>query len=361
MRSHRILIAGATGLVGAAAARHFATRPGWEVITLSRRQPAYDAPGVHHVTADLQDADACRAALRGHRPATHVLYAALFEEPDLEAGWHHAEHTAVNRAMLRSALDMAEDGGALEHVTILQGGKAYGSHLGPVRVPAKERWPRIPHPVFYWPQEDLLRERAAAGGWSFNILRPQMILGHAQASPMNIVAAIGAYAVLRKEMGLPLSFPGGGRHVTACSDSRLIAQAAEFCATTPSAHDETFNVMNGDAFVWQDMWPAIAAHFGMPVGEAEPVRLTEAMPQLAGRWDEVVRAHGLRPLRLDQLVGSSWQMADIAFGYGNAAPPHRFLSPVKLRQAGFAGCMDTEDALLHWLTVLQDEKLIPVY
>ena len=62
---------------------------------------------------------------------------------------------------------------------------------------------------------------------------------------------------------------------------------------------------------------------------------------------------------MHEVVGSSWQTADLTFGFGKERPFDRLMSPIKLRQAGFSGCMDTEDAVLHWLSRLQDEKLIP--
>jgi hypothetical protein len=37
-----------------------------------------------------------------------------------------------------------------------------------------------------------------------------------------------------------------------------------------------------------------------------------------------------------------------------------FLSGIKLRQHGFAGCMDTEDALHEWLDRMQQKRLLPV-
>jgi nucleoside-diphosphate-sugar epimerase len=353
----RILIVGATGLVGTAATEHFAGRPDWEVVTLSRRPPAdWSGP---HLAVDLTDRDACAAAFRDAAPITHVLYAALHEEDDLEAGWRSDQQQQTNLAMLRHLLDGVEGRGALQHVTILQGGKAYGSHLGRVPVPAKERWPRMPHRIFYWQQEDLLRERAADGRWSFNVLRPQLILGRATSSPMNIISAIGVYAAVLRESGQPLDFPGGGIYVTACSDSRLIAQAVEFCASTESAAGETFNVVNGDAIVWRDLWPSIAAHFGMPAGEHVPMRLSEEMPHRAAVWDDIVIKHGLQQRKMHEVVGSSWQTADLTFGFGKDRPFDRLMSPVKLRQAGFGGCMDTEDAVLHWLSRLQADKIIP--
>ena len=39
-KKHTILIAGASGVVGAAAVEHFASLPDWEVIALSRSLPA---------------------------------------------------------------------------------------------------------------------------------------------------------------------------------------------------------------------------------------------------------------------------------------------------------------------------------
>jgi nucleoside-diphosphate-sugar epimerase len=292
---------------------------------------------------------------------THVLYAALYEKPDLVAGWLDREQIDVNLAMLRNLLDAVEPvATGMRHLTLLQGTKAYGSHVGQVPVPAKERWPRLPHDIFYWPQEDLLRERAARGDWRFTILRPQIILGHAVASPMNIVAAIGAYAAIMRARGLPLSFPGGGRYVCAASDSRLIASAVEFAGTHAVADNETYNVVNGDVLVWQDVWPAIAAHFGMEVGEPQPLQLAREMPRHADIWAALVDRHGLQPLPLDRLLGSSWQFADRNLGYGLDHPNDRVVSPIKLRQAGFAGCTDTEDAILHWLSRMQRAKVLPV-
>ena len=359
MNDHRILIVGATGLVGAAATEHFASLDGWEVITLSRRRLSRD--GVTHIAVDLTESAACQEAFRHAPPITHVLYAALHEEDELQAGWRNRTQQEVNLTMLRNVLDGVEETEQFQHLTILQGGKAYGSHLGRIPVPAKERWPRMSHEIFYWQQEDLLRERAAMGGWAINILRPQLILGRALSSPMNIIAAIGVYATLQRAAGEPLVFPGGGNFVTSCSDSRLIARAVEFCATRDDVKGETFNVVNGDAMAWRDMWPAIAAHFDMPVGDHIPTRLAEHMPARASEWDAVVSRHGLLPKAMSEIVGSSWQFADIAFGYGQERPFDHLMSPIKLRQAGFTGCMDTEDSILYWLDQMQQARLLPRY
>lgn len=358
-RKSTLLIAGATGLVGHAAIEHFHGRPDWQVVTLARRTPAVPA-GVRHHAVDLMDAAALDAALATQPAVTHVLYAALYEQPTLLAGWTDDTQIDINRTMLGNLLDaLGRHAPGLRHVTLLQGTKAYGSHVGRVPVPAKERWPRLPHKIFYWPQEDLLRERQARADWAFTILRPQMILGQTVGSPMSIVAALGVYASLQRALGQPLHYPGGGRYVTACSDSRLIARAVEFVGTQAVAANETYNVVNGDVLTWQDIWPNLAAFFGMEAGAPVPQQLAATMPQHEALWADLVRQHDLQALTLSQLVGSSWQFADRNFTWGQADPDDRVVSPIKLRQAGFHDCLDTEAALLYWLGRMRAARLIP--
>lgn len=360
MEKRRILIVGASGLVGAAATEHFSALPNWEVVTLSRRNPLL-AGGARHLAVDLLDREACRQAIKSCPPVTDILYTALYEEEDLQVGWRSLEQADINLTMLRNIVEAAEMSGSLRHITILQGGKAYGTHLGRVPVPAKERWLRKPHHIFYWQQEDYLRERMGEASWNFTILRPQLILGLAPGSPMNIIAAVGVYASVMREMGRKLSFPGGGIYVTACADSRLIARAAQFAFTSDQAAGETFNVVNGDVIVWRDLWASIADLFKMPVGDDAPMELSQEMAAFSGVWDEVAAKHSLLPLSMQQLVGSSWQIADITLGYGHERAPDRIMSPIKLRQAGFPDCFDTEDSILYWLRRMQEARMLPTF
>lgn len=358
-KKHTILIAGASGVVGKAATEHFAAQPEFEVLALSRR--AFPLPeGVIHVPLDLTDRDACLAAADNLAGVTHLFFAALFELPQLVAGWRDERQMKTNEAMLRNLLDALQSGAkGLRHVTIMQGTKAYGGHVEPAPVPAKERWPRHNHANFYWLQEDMLRERQPHAAWTFSILRPQLVFGYAVSSPMNIVGAIGAYAAVMRELGQPLIFPGGGRYINAASDARLIAQAAHFCATHEVAANETYNVLNGDMLVWQDIWGSIAQRFGMQPGPHEPMSLTEVMPGREAVWRRVVEKHELQPLTLDRLIGSSWQFTDRALAHGIEHPANSVLSPIKLHQHGFHGCMDTEDSLHEWLERMQRDRLLP--
>lgn len=357
---NRILIAGATGIAGAAAIRHFGASADWEVLALSRRLPMA-GPNVRHMSIDLLNAEQCKDALHDVAGITHLAYMALHEQDDLLAGWRAQAQMDANLEMLRNLLDGLQPSlSTLRHISILQGSKAYGSHLHPVPVPAKERWPRGNHEIFYWQQEDLLRERERREGWSFSVLRPMMILGDAIGSPMSIIAALGVYASVMRRLGEPLRFPGGGRYVISCTDSRLIAQAIEFVGTAPHAAGETYNVVNGDVLVWHDFWPSLGRHFDMPIAEPKPMRLAEEMPKLASVWDEIVSEHGLVPRKMGDLVGGAWQFADYNFAFGKEHPPDRIvMSPIKIRQAGFASCFDTEDSIIYWLTRMQEARILP--
>src|SRR5215472_1718864 len=68
----KVVVAGATGLVGNAALRHFGASGGTEVIALSRRKPR-DLYGARHVALDLTDAAQCTAAAPEFSGTTHLV------------------------------------------------------------------------------------------------------------------------------------------------------------------------------------------------------------------------------------------------------------------------------------------------
>lgn len=353
-----VLIAGASGVVGQAAVRAFAAA-GDEVVALSRRAPDGVGGRVRHLGIDLMDPAACRAAVAG-LGVTHLVYAALYEKPDLVAGWRDPEQMATNLAMLRHLVEPLAAAGTLRHATLLQGTKAYGVHIRPVAVPARERWPRHDHENFYWLQEDFLREAAERAGFAMTVLRPQIVFGDVWGVAMNLVPVLGAYAATRAEEGLAFSYPGGPPYISEATDSRLLADVLVWAADAPAAAGETFNVTNGDIFVWENVWPAIAAAFGMAPGDPEPQRLAETLPAKAALWDRAVARHGLRPVALPDLLGTSHAYADFCFATNAKRPPMPALvSTVKLRQAGFGGCIDTEVMFAELIAAMQARRIVP--
>lgn len=357
MSGRKAIVTGALGVVGRAATLHLEAR-GWEVVGVSRRHPDF-ATAATFVSADLRDPDACAAALGPHRDATHVIFAALHEKPDLGRGWFDPDQMDTNLAMIRNFFDAVESP-ALEHVSLLQGTKAYGAHLGGrIRFPAREDEPRVEHDNFYFLQEDFLRERQSGRDWSFTIFRPQVVLGVALASAMNVVAGVGAFAVLQRERGLPLDFPSHVDAVTECTDARLLARAFEWAAAGEAGANETYNITNGDVLSWHELWPRVAHHFEMEVGEPKPIRMRDEMPRLADTWDRMRAREGLSPRSLDALIGPSWQYADMI--WASDEPPGRptLVSSVKARQRGFHDCVDSELAFLELLGEMQAAGYLP--
>ena len=148
-----VIVAGAHGVAGRAALEHYATLPGTVVYGLSRRS-APRSGKIHHISVDLLNPDDIRAKLGHLSAATHLVFGAYIEKPTA------AEKTAVNVEILRNLLDVLEKTApALKHITLYQGGKAYGADLGPFKTPAREDDPRLMPPNFYYDQEDLLRAR----------------------------------------------------------------------------------------------------------------------------------------------------------------------------------------------------------
>jgi nucleoside-diphosphate-sugar epimerase len=263
--------------------------------------------------------------------------------------------------MLQNVMEpLTKASGGLRHVSLLQGTKAYGAHIHPIPIPARERFPRDDHPNFYWLQEDYIREKSAEHRWDFSIWRPQLIVGPNYGVAMNLPPVIGAYAAICREEGRPFSFPGGPSWPWEAVDVRLVAHALVWGAAAENAKGETFNLTNGEVFAWRDLWPAMADVLGVAVGDDSPLSLADFLPANNATWDRLVEKHGLRRLRMSELLGESHHYADLCFAYGaQQPPPPTFVSTVKVKQAGFTETCDTEASFTHWLQVLMDRKILP--
>ena len=270
---NKILIVGALGAVGQCALEHFEGLPNWQIVGISRRKPVFPTRA-NWVSVDLRDRADCEAKLSRLTDITHIAYTAVYEKADVTRGWSEMDHVEINLAMLRNLVEVVERASpGLRHVTILQGTKAYGGHLGPFRQPARESDPRYMPPNFYYDQMDWLAERQQGKEWTWTILRPQIVCGIALGSPLNIISAIGVYAAISREYGLPLRFPGGPSRIGEATDARLIAKAMEWAGTHDAAANQTFNIANGDVYVWENIWPRLADLFMMEMAPPHPFSL----------------------------------------------------------------------------------------
>jgi nucleoside-diphosphate-sugar epimerase len=357
----RVLVAGATGLVGYAALKHFGGQSDCEVVALSRRRPD-ETFGARWHPLDLTDAAACGSIASELGGTTHLVYAALYERPGLVAGWQDEEQIRTNDLMLRNLLGPLEHSPSLRHVALLQGTKAYGVHVRPLTVPARENRSEMhEQPNFYWNQERYLRDVQPGKAWSWSILRPVLIVGCSVGSAMNVIPALGVYAAMMRRAGKTrLDYPGGIGRVAQAVDADLLARAIAWSGEAANARNEIFNVTNGDVFVWPNVWPAIADALGFAAGEHVPLSLDREIRPHEAAWAEIRAAHGLRSGTLKEFVGLSFEYADYTMGFGRDRPgPPAIVSTIKLMQAGFCEVMDSEAMFRKAFAEMQAKRLLP--
>jgi hypothetical protein len=177
---------------------------------------------------------------------------------------------------------------------------------------------------------------------------------------MNLNAAIGVYAALLKEKGLPLAYPGGIGAALEATDTELMARAFEWAARADTAANQTFNLTNGELFTLRDQWAGIAAALGMEEGPDAPLSFAEDLPKEAAAWDAIRARYGLAAPGLDAFIGQSFQFADFAFARGSNAPRGvSAMSSIKIRAAGFNEVLYTEEMFAKWLRRYQADRLLP--
>ncbi len=177
--TNTVLIVGASGIVGSAAAERFAAE-GWRVAGLARRP--VEQPGVIPVAADLQDRGSLEAALKDLAPSHLVL--ATWQRRDTEA-----EMIRINGGMVETLLDVLRPQGSLRHAALVTGLKhylgpfeAYGKGTLP-QTPFREDQGRLPVENFYYAQEDALFGAAERDGFSWSVHRPHTIIARRWAMP----------------------------------------------------------------------------------------------------------------------------------------------------------------------------------
>jgi len=264
--------------------------------------------------------------------------------------------------MLRNLMGALEPvAPTLRHVALLQGTKAYGVHVRPLTVPAREgRSEMYEQPNFYWAQESFLRALQRGKDWHWSILRPVLIVGETIGGAMDLIPALGVYAAVLREQGRALDYPGGAARVSQAVDVDLLARAIAWAGEAEASRNEAFNVTNGDVFTWENVWPAIAEALDMKPGVAAPLSLAKTYPQWIAPWDAIRRKHDLIAPGLEAFVGLSFQYADYSMRYGQTeSGPPSIVSTVKINKAGFTEMMDTEDMFHKWFRQARSSRLLP--
>ena len=350
------LVVGATGIAGRGVSQELLDR-GAGVYGLSRK-PDGLVNGVTHVAADLTNAESVQKAVAGLKP-THVYLTTWSRQGSEE------ENIRVNAGAVRTLLSALSPARSVVHVALVTGLKHY---LGPFDayvkagtlplMPVREEQPRLDIPNFYYAQEDEVYAAAARDGFTWSVHRPHTIIGKAIGNAMNMGSTLAAYASICKETGRKFKFPGSAAQWNGLSDmtdSRILGKQLLWASTSDFAKNNAYNIVNGDIFRWNWLWPRLANWFGVDsegfTGEASP--LEAQMADDASVWTRMVAKYGLVEPDLAR-VASPWH-TDLDLG----RPIEVMTDMAASRKLGFSAYQNTEEAFLDLFATLRADKVIP--
>ena len=350
------LVVGATGIAGRGVSQELMAH-GAQVYGLSRKAEGV-AQGVTHVAADLTRAESVAKAVAGLKP-THVYLTTWSRQANED------ENIRVNAGAVRTLLEAVAPAHSVRHVALVTGLKHY---LGPFDayvkagtlplMPVREEQPRLDIPNFYYAQEDEVYAAAARDGFTWSVHRPHTIIGKAIGNAMNMGSTLAAYAVLCKEIGRKFKFPGSAAQWNGLSDmtdARILGKQLVWASTHDFAKNNAYNIVNGDIFRWNWMWPRIAKRFGVAwegfTGEVTPLEIQ--MADDAPIWKRICEKHGLAEPDLAR-VASPWH-TDLDL----SRPIEVMTDMAASRKLGFSAYQNTEDAFFDLFATLRADKVIP--
>ena len=322
MAAKKVVVAGATGLVGNAALRHFGSAAGCrgdgavaaQAARVVRRPPCADRS---HRCRPMRAAP--RTNLQG---ATHLIYAALYEAPNLIDGWRDQQQINTNDRMLRNLMAALEPAAACA-----QACRAAAGHQGlwRSRPPAHRAGARRPFgnvraAEFLLGAGEFSARAAEGQGLALQhpAPGPDRRPRHGRRDGSDPAARRLCRDVARAGPRPRLSRRGaaGGQAI----DVDLLARAIAWSGESDAARNEAFNVTNGDVFSWENIWPAVADALGMKPGRAVPLSLAQESRNGSRRGTNCGASTTWSRLGLAEFVGLSFQYADYSMRYGQVQP-----------------------------------------
>lgn len=350
------LVVGATGITGSNLALKLIEKQ-WTVFGLSRNRKN-DIEGLLPIAADLLDEKSLETALKDVSPI-HVFFTTWMRNDTEE------ENIRINSAMIRNLLQVLSLKKTVQHVSLVTGLKHY---LGPFdayakagtlpETPLREEMPRLDLPNFYYAQEDEVYKAALRDGFTWNVHRPHTVIGKTIGNAMNMGTTLAVYASICKKEGLPLIWPGSEAQWNGLSDvtdAKILAEQIIWAATTNEAHNEAFNITNGDVFRWKWLWPKIAEWFEIDFeGYNDTIRPLETLlSKKQPIWTEIVNQHNLVENDLNKLA-SAWH-TDLDLG----RPLEVMTDVSKSRELGFSVYKSTKNSFFDLFSLLRNEQIIP--
>lgn len=139
------------------------------------------------------------------------------------------------------------------------------------------------------------------------------------------------------------------------TDARVLAKHLIWAATTETAHNEAFNVVNGDVFRWSWLWKQLANWFGLePVGFDGTIHPLELEIADDGPlWQQIAREYHLAEPNLSRMASASH--TDLNLG----RPIEVMTDMSKSRGRGFFVYQRTDESFFDLFRQLQADRLIP--
>jgi nucleoside-diphosphate-sugar epimerase len=370
-------ITGGNGISGGAILEHLCnttTSEEWDLLIVTSRSPfnpTVTDPRVKYIALDFTDDVSCLVEKMKEvcGPVSHAYFCSYLHKDDF------SESYVANKTLFENFLSAIEQTAPkLQNITLQTGGKYYNLHVEPVPSPAREDDPRRygPFENFYFPQEDKLAEAQRGKAWSWNVIRPEAIIG-ANSKPygLNEALTIAMYFLICRELGAEAPMPTNQRYWEGTEDvsyAPLIADLTIFVSTRESCANEAFNVTNGDYFSWRYMWPRLAdvfrakakseQHFVKAVPREGDLQLEWSLAEWCQDkrqvWDDLCDRQGLPDAKATfDLAG--WEVGDFLFQRTWSAT----LSVNKARRYGWTGHIDSYQSFVNTFEKFRQLGLIP--
>ncbi|KAM3424916.1 hypothetical protein BST61_g6890 [Cercospora zeina] len=351
------LITDADGVAGGALLEHLVdktTKDEWaQIIVCSTSTPCgrVHDDRIHSIDVDFsQHPGTLIEQMKGpFANITHAFFCSCMHKQDF------GELNKANAALFENfLLALTAIASGLENVTLLSGADYYGSHISPVPTPCREDDPRRGDAAdnFYHAQEDFLTMLQMNQNWTWNVIRPELILGRALVpGGSNVALALAIYFLITRDVIEEARMPTNERcwnGIAAISDAGLLAEFSVWVATNTDCANQAFNFSNGDHFVWRFAWPVLAHHFG---AYSTPDQIFHKVEPKFWYAAARVQPRGAG----ESFERASWSELDGMFQRSWSAS----VSVNKARKFGWNGFKDSFDCFVDVFEALRRAKLLP--
>lgn len=201
-------------------------------------------------------------------------------------------------------------------------------------------------------QYDILARASQGKAWTFCEIRPDVIVGFvAQNNSMNMAQGLALFFSLYREVegeGAEVCFPYGEEAWTALhtdSSADVLGRFHVFASLAPMERvaGRAFNVVDGPATTWRELWPRLAGYFGLlGVGpgstgcEGEEGFVKRWVEERRGLWASLQERGRLRD---GVLEGTSFEFVDDVV----ILPVRRYFDSTARKEVGFVEERDQFD------------------